>query len=138
MLLVHTTHSAESLTLGVVLRTSRILTIQTSSGLSVIVGPEPFWVNTAAAAVAVGAGHFHFGRASMAKVGVMKLKVPPWRIGNLRVSEVEVTKVRGQPEDYTTIFLMVSEVLWVSLWEFLTPPKSLATPVILNRHWLFP
>lgn len=66
----------------------------------------------------------------MAKVGVMKLKVPPWRIGNLRVSEVEVTKVRGQPE--------VSEVLSVSLWEFLTPPKSSATPVVLNSHWLFP
>lgn len=102
--------------------TSRIRTIQTSSGWSVSAGPEPFWVNTAAAA-AVGAGHFHFGRASMARVGVMKLKVPPWRIGNLWVGEVEVLKVRGRPGDYICVFLMVSKAPSVHLWDFPTPPE---------------
>lgn len=42
-----------------------------------------------------GAGHCHLGRARMARVGVMKLKVPPWRIGNLQVSKVTGLKVRG-------------------------------------------
>lgn len=42
-------------------------------------------------------GHFHFGRARMARVGVMKLKVPPWRIGNLPPpGQVKEFKVRGQ------------------------------------------
>lgn len=65
--------------------TSRIRVIQTSSGLSAA-SREPvlFWMPPAE----LWSGHFHFGRARMARVGVMKLKVPPWRIGNL--------KVRGQ------------------------------------------
>lgn len=29
-------------------------------------------------------GHLHLGRARIAKVGVMKVNVPPWRIGNLQ------------------------------------------------------
>lgn len=32
----------------------------------------------------------------MAKVGVMKLKVPPWRIGNLPAGQVNKFRVRGQ------------------------------------------
>lgn len=36
---------------------------------------------------AAGVGHCHFGRARIARVGVMKLKVPPWRIGNLQVDK---------------------------------------------------
>lgn len=44
---------------------------------------------------AFGAGHCHLGRARMARVGVMKLKVPPWRIGNLQVRTAPDSKVRG-------------------------------------------
>lgn len=77
--------------------TSRIRAIHTSSGFSVCTGPVPFCVSTDSGVL--GAGHFHFGRASMAKVGVMKLKVPPWRIGNLWVSGVKALEARGYMVD---------------------------------------
>lgn len=60
--------------------TSRMRTFHTSSpstrraAESVVFG----W------AVALMSGHLHLGRARIAKVGVMKVNVPPWRIGNLR------------------------------------------------------
>lgn len=61
--------------------TSRIRTFHTSSSST----------RSAAESVALGwgvapvSGHLHLGRARIAKVGVMKVNVPPWRIGNLRI-----------------------------------------------------
>ena len=66
--------------------TSRIRDIQTSSESSTCKGLVPFCNCTGSITGAVGPGHCHFGKARMARVGVMKLKVPPWRIGNLKVS----------------------------------------------------
>lgn len=68
--------------------------IQTSSEFSISSGLVTFWICSDSTAGAFGAGHCHFGRASMARVGVMKLKVPPWRIGNLQVRMVKGLKVR--------------------------------------------
>lgn len=66
--------------------TSRILDIHTSSDSSTSRRRVSFAVSTDSIAGDLGLGHCHLGKARIARVGVIKLKVPPWRIGNLHAS----------------------------------------------------
>lgn len=76
--------------------TSRILDIHTSSDSSTSRGWVSFAISTDSIAGALGFGHRHLGKARIARVGVIKLKVPPWRIGNLPTKRKQNAQIYTQ------------------------------------------